>query len=149
MGVLVTRRKYITFLTHQRIFLLARMEHNTKLRISVLILFTSISEVIGQCENREPNCYSRFDYEYKVLQRLIQLEDSQNGLKEKLAANENEKEELKREIKRLEESQRDLTGKLVENELEKDELKDELTRISELVSSLGDGRDTQQGNLMY
>ena len=152
----------MTLSSQQRIVLLASMGYCPDVYIYLLVLY--ISGVIGQCENREPNCYSRFDYEYKILQRLIQLEESQNGLNEKLAASENEKDELKREIKRLEESQQDLTEKLMGNELEKgelkrafaeklavneqekDELKDEINRISDLVNKLGDTGATEKGN---
>ena len=131
------------------------MEYCLIVKVCLLAIF--ITGVIGQCENREPNCYSRFDYEYKVLQRLIQIEEFQNGVTEKLASSENERVELNREIKRLEEKlavyeqekgelKRELAEKLAATEQEKDELRDELIRIRDVVNKLGDTGASEQGN---
>ena len=38
----------------------------------------------------EPQCYSRFDYEYKVVQKLFELENSQKQHFEKINALEHE-----------------------------------------------------------
>ena len=120
------------------------MEYYKKLRIVVLFLY--VTGVFPQCENREPHCYSRFDYEYKVLQRLIRLEETQNDVTEKLTTSENEKDDLKREIKKLEESHKGLSEKLAGSENERDELKHEIKIINEMVSNLSDSRAVEQGN---
>lgn len=54
----------------------------------------------SECESKEPHCYSRFDYEYKVLQRMVQLEESQKRLSEKLETVDND--DLKERLTQLE-----------------------------------------------
>lgn len=69
----------------------------------VLVFICTLTAGVS-AQDSEPQCYSRFDYEYKVLQRLIQLEESHKGLIEKLNDRERENSELRSQIKQLNET---------------------------------------------
>lgn len=58
------------------------------LRIFILGWITAI----WAASTREPDCYSRFDYEYKVVQKLIELENAQ---KEQVQINKDQLERIK------------------------------------------------------
>ena len=106
-------------------------------KIKIVVVFLCITGAISQCEDREPQCHSRFDYEYKVLQRLVRLEESHNGLTEKMTASENENNELKNEIKR----------NIAASENENNELKNEIKRLNDLVINLSENCATKQGKI--
>ncbi|KAL4229865.1 hypothetical protein ACF0H5_010256 [Mactra antiquata] len=46
----------------------------------------------------EPTCLSRFDYDYKMLQKLVSLEQTIKNLKDSLAESKNKIEELSKEV---------------------------------------------------
>ncbi|KAL4229866.1 hypothetical protein ACF0H5_010257 [Mactra antiquata] len=46
----------------------------------------------------EPTCLSRFDYDYKMLQKLLSLEQTIQNLKDSLAESKNKIEELSKEV---------------------------------------------------
>ena len=56
---------------------------------SILIIFSLLTVAwaasLSKLEH-EPQCYSRFDYEYKVVQKLVDLDNSQNEQKGNNAA---------------------------------------------------------------
>ena len=60
----------------------------------------------------EPHCYSRFDYEYKVLQRLIQLEEDKRRHEDKLKSCEDDS--LKQRLSQLEMGQLEFNATLSE-----------------------------------
>lgn len=64
----------------------------------------------------EPQCYSRFDYEYKVVQKIFELENSQKQHFEKINALEHElsnfKTESQEELTKLEDANVKLTATL-------------------------------------
>ena len=78
----------------------------------------------------EPQCYSRFDYEYKVLQKLITLDEAQKGLTETLKTQENE--QTKQKIALLEETQENLADTLRTRENEIQDLKTEVKRLTDV-----------------
>ena len=51
--------------------------------LSLLITFITVCALVGDREP-EPQCYSRFDYKYTVVQKLFELEQ---GAKEQRAIN--------------------------------------------------------------
>ena len=58
--------------------------------------------IVSDCEcfeMNEPQCLSRFDYDYKVLQKLVSLENSQTELQETIKQQENMISELKESMK--------------------------------------------------
>lgn len=55
----------------------------------------------GQEGNHEPHCYSRFDYEYKVVQKLVLLETNNSKLQTENDRLQQEVEILKTEVKEL------------------------------------------------
>ncbi|KAL4236734.1 hypothetical protein ACF0H5_005118 [Mactra antiquata] len=56
-----------------------------------------VVDINGDLE--EPKCLSRFDYDYKMLQKLTNLENTVETLKESLRQSENEMKDLSRKIK--------------------------------------------------
>ena len=55
----------------------------------------------GDVHPEEPRCYSRFDYEFKTLQSVVTLTESDRYLKEVTARLQTEIEELKLEKQRM------------------------------------------------
>ena len=55
----------------------------------------------GDVNAEEPRCYSRFDYEFKTLQSVVTLTESDRYLREITAKLQNEIEELKLEKQRM------------------------------------------------
>ena len=55
----------------------------------------------GDVRSEEPRCYSRFDYEFKTLQSVVTLTESDRYLREITARLQNEIEELKLEKQRM------------------------------------------------
>ena len=49
-------------------------------------------------ENDEPQCLSRFDYDYKVLQKLVELENKQTQQQETIVQQQNELNKLRRHL---------------------------------------------------
>ena len=49
-------------------------------------------------KNDEPQCLSRFDYDYKVLQKLVALENQQTKQQETIVQQQNELNKLRRQI---------------------------------------------------
>lgn len=80
----------------------------------VLVFICTLTAGVS-AQDSEPQCYSRFDYEYKVLQRLIQLEESHKGLIEKLNDRERENSELRSKIQQLNETVDDMEKSWVVN----------------------------------
>ena len=74
--------------------------------IAGLLANTFIS--VDATSKSEPQCYSRFDYEYKVVEKLFTLETAykkqqkiNNELKDALEETKNENKALKREVEGL------------------------------------------------
>ncbi|KAL4229847.1 hypothetical protein ACF0H5_010239 [Mactra antiquata] len=62
--------------------------------VGLLVLGTSPS--IGDLE-AEPTCLSRFDYDYKMLQKIVSLEQTIQNLKDSLTESKNKIEDMSRE----------------------------------------------------
>lgn len=71
------------------------------LYISVVTVFVSVDAEVLQGDTTEPKCYSRFDYEYKVVQKLVQLEESQKLFKETIETQQETISKQANEIQRL------------------------------------------------
>ena len=71
-------------------------------RIAMAMLYsiqlTNAISFDDQKAQPEPHCYSRFDYEYKVVQKLVALEDSCSHLKTATDALKTEIDNLKIEL---------------------------------------------------
>ena len=67
-----------------------------------LILFYYVgADYSGDVHPEEPRCYSRFDYEFKTLQSVVTLTESDRYLREITARLQTEIEELKLEKQRM------------------------------------------------
>ncbi|KAL4229863.1 hypothetical protein ACF0H5_010254 [Mactra antiquata] len=62
--------------------------------VSLIVLVTHQSKGDNEAE---PKCFSRFDYDYKMLQKLVSLEQTIQNLKDSLADSKKRIEELSRE----------------------------------------------------
>ena len=130
------------------------METLTKKRMYVLLLVTlhmtvDHSHAMGIRHKEEPQCNSRFDYEYKVLQKLLELETSQKELQETvkiqsvtLAAQADALASYDRSQKKTESSLEDVKAKVNETNKELGEidpsLDDVRAKLVEIASSLKD-----------
>ena len=67
---------------------------------ATLVLLSAVLMVEGNImEGREPQCYSRFDYEYKVLQNLVSLKRAEEELRQTIAEVQTTVREIQRNIK--------------------------------------------------
>ena len=78
-------------------------------RLSIAFLFLMV--IAKFCaypldeDGEEPRCYSRFDYDYKVIQKLFLLDQSQKELQDTMEANHNELKEALETVSRTNEEQ--------------------------------------------
>ncbi|KAL4229845.1 hypothetical protein ACF0H5_010237 [Mactra antiquata] len=63
----------------------------------------------------EPTCFSRFDYDYKMLQKLVSLEQTIQNLKDSLAESKNKIEDMSREYELTTKNLQDLLSQTKEN----------------------------------
>ena len=78
-------------------------------------------------DGEEPRCYSRFDYEYKVIQRLFLLDQSHKELQEAMEGNHNKLKEALEIVSRTNEEQLE---KLRENDKIQEERIHEMANVN-------------------
>ena len=76
--------------------------------LALLLNACDYSHAMGIREKEEPQCNSRFEYEYKVLQKLVELETSQKELQDTIILHEETLEKRDETITALETSQKAL-----------------------------------------
>ena len=105
--------------------------------IIALLVTSDFSYAMGMRQREEPQCNSRFDYEYKVLQKLLELETSQKELQETIKIQQDTIAAQGDTLKDYERSLKETTSSLDEAMVKINETGREL---KETVSSLGDAR---------
>lgn len=104
-------------------------------KLQVIVIFFNLLKVIASHDYKqvEPNCFSRFDYEYKVLQKLIQLEEANKKLEE--------------EHNELKEAHNDLVEASKARDIEIEDQTSEIRALRSLVNTtqLHDKSDSRAG----
>ena len=94
----VDNKKALTFTfsarVHASIAYMTNMDTNLiRLSLLTLMCFLKGEPIVG-----EPVCTSRFDYEFKVLSKLVELETEQKRLQETVGAQQTRINELQQQI---------------------------------------------------
>ena len=93
--------------------------------VFVSLLSVALAVSLSKLE-QEPQCYSRFDYEYKVVQKLVDLENKQNRQKEDNAATQEMIKASEAELSTLKEKLHTLESAEKEHDETVNEMKAEL-----------------------
>ena len=106
---------------------------NEVIKMALKLVFVSLLSValavsLSKLE-QEPQCYSRFDYEYKVVLKLVDLENKQNRQKEDNAATQEMIKASEAELSTLKEKLHTLESAEKEHDETANEMKAELEEV--------------------